>query len=362
MNTDTSYYAIRELDAIARSKSNPIILWMGAGVSAWRGYPLWKAFAEQMHSEYIRKEPDYHTHLSVALELLKQEKLPEFFSLCTQINKQRYYSIMSTTFGPRQSTPIYDRFIKTLMEISPVQILTTNIDESLEKSLPFATIQGSDLERANVLIRQKTSFVCKLHGSISALDSIIFTQEDYMELSNNRSFIQLLGSIFLESTIVFCGYGLRDEYVLQSLFRVDDLSRILGNGPHFIIAPNKPSGLPSSVRYINYDTALFSDHRSAIKLLDMLAMACRQSKIEVMTDTRSEPDLKLNDSRYLLGALFAPGTWSTSQTASIMGNSGIERSMLVGTGFVNDELPEGLVERSLHDLIVGLICFDKLYQ
>lgn len=76
--------------------------------------------------------------------------------------------------------PVYSRMVRAQQSIEPLHILTTNVDELLEHQLPDAiTVQGSDIERISILLQDRKSFICKLHGTSSAVESMVFTKTGY---------------------------------------------------------------------------------------------------------------------------------------------------------------------------------------
>jgi hypothetical protein len=142
-----------------------------------------------------------------------------------------------------------------------------------------ATVQQSDFERSISLIQKKQSFVCKLHGSISSVQRTVFTAEEYQKLDQDSRYLALMKHIFAEATIVFVGYGLKDEYVLKALSLLDAESKVFGNGPHFLITSSTSGALPSSVIPLTYFVGMHRDHRATNMALDII-QASRQGMVE----------------------------------------------------------------------------------
>ena len=157
------------------------LLWVGAGASRWCGYPGWQDFASQLHSEWSRAGASYDRVRATAA--LEASDFPAVFQLCSNADEQRYSRRLVETFSPRPPQPVYQRFVRTLSAFSPLHVVTTNIDELLEKSVPGAvTIGRFDLERAVELVGASSSFVAKIHGSVSDIRSIVFRTLDYQGL------------------------------------------------------------------------------------------------------------------------------------------------------------------------------------
>jgi hypothetical protein len=177
--------ALNALMTVAQDHLRPIVIWVGAGASAWLGYPFWSDLASEMHSNFSREISTYNRVTSS--QLLAEANFPRLFEEMSIVNRGRYLSILSKRFGPRQSTGVYDRFLGILLKLPRVSIVTTNVDETLERNLPdFVTVQHSDIERLPQLLHTRTQFICKLHGSVSAVETMIFSKSDYEGIQNRQ--------------------------------------------------------------------------------------------------------------------------------------------------------------------------------
>lgn len=338
----------------ASRKGKPIVIWVGAGASRWAGYPGWDDFAENLHSHFVKYEPRYEA--KVGAGFLQSAQLPSVFSLCKTTNPLTYFQILSSTFANREMTPVYKRLLELLSGIDPLMILTTNIDESLEANLPnLDRHQRSDIEFAERALIQRKPFICKLHGTSSAIESTIWSDEDYRELALDHPFIASLSRILSNSSVVFLGYGLRDEYVIKLLEERESVSRILGSGPHFLVSPTarELSNL-QSVRTIRYLANDHTDHRGALAVIDELRAPYAPKDSEIKRTEEKTSAMYLAD--YL-----TPGIWHTSQTITFSDLQDKPKGKaFIGNGFNKSEVPNSFTT-SLHDLLVGLLCFDKIY-
>jgi hypothetical protein len=346
-------HALRLLpDAISQSEK-PLVFWVGAGASAWCGYPLWAGLADTMHSKYLKYEPEYNE--TSAHQAIQFKNYPDLFQQCKGVNKQRYFSMLAESLRPREITPVYQRFIDAVSAINPINVLTTNADELLETNLSgVSLIQRSDLERCIDLLTSKRSFVCKLHGSVSSIQTAVFTTEDYRRLVQDSKFLELLRYIFASATVVFLGYGLADKYVLDQISRAKDLKSIFGDGPHFAIAPLEVL-LPTNLQPIRYIPDPDKDHRSAIQVIEEIKTY--KGATTCASPTQYEV-LKAGSIRsaHLLSRLYPPGIHKTKGSATLTGGVG----MIYGHGLTDAEIPS-TISTAMHDLIVGLLCFDTVY-
>jgi NAD-dependent SIR2 family protein deacetylase len=176
-NDKETFYALRQLRDVVDKHEKPVIIWAGAGVGKWCGFPDWQETGEHFHKIYRRFEHQYDR--IEGERLLREEKFPELFETCRDVNRQRYNQQLAAVFSTRALTPVYVHLLRILSRITPLQIVTTNIDETLERNLPAsATVQKSDLERCLDILTAGQSFVAKLHGSISSVETVVFTKAD----------------------------------------------------------------------------------------------------------------------------------------------------------------------------------------
>lgn len=349
-----TYKALNSITAVARDQTRPLIIWVGAGVSSWAKYPFWKDLAAQMHTVFSREERNYDGGFSS--RLLEGAKYPELFEQMRTANQSRYFTFLSDQFRPQHTTGVYKRFIRTLYKIPNVYIVTTNVDEALEHSLPeHITIQRSDIERLPQLLHQRSKFICKLHGSVSSVESMVFSTRDYESLQLENGYLEAVQAIFSNTTVLFLGYGLRDEYVFQNLEACSTIRPLFGVGPHFIVTSEERNELPETVRRIRYVPDA-TDHRDALHVLDVIADFAPSQSIQ--TVNKSKEEVFSQQSIYYIADLITPGTWTTSQTLNLEPFPGaIQPHVIIGEGYINGEI-EFYNYSALHDIVVGLLCFD----
>ncbi len=360
-NDQQTFYSVRELYDLAQSGKKPILFWVGAGVSSWCGYPRWEELSENIANNFKKYEKNFNDKRDLLNNLLEQGDYPRFFQECKNINKSRYYDTLIKNFRPlKRISPVYDRFITNILSINPLYIVTTNIDECLEKNLPnVETLQRTDLPRCIDNLNAKQPFICKIHGSISAVESVIITSDDYSQLLSYDSYKELIRHIFNDCIVLFIGYGLGDHYVLKLLSQCVELKNIFGDGPHFAILPNNISDVPDNVKTIRYLPEPHTDHRSAIQIVEEIRCALNTKIMRSAIGSDFTKHDKMI-SAHLISDIYPAGIWSSSHTIGLIGPDGKERQAIIGHGIDQSELPLNL-STAMHDLIVGLVCFDKVY-
>lgn len=364
-----SIIAARRLFRVAKAGERPIVFWIGAGTSRWLGYPSWKDLALQVRRAFKEDVPGFND--AYAMRLIDKQEFPALFQLCKDANAPNYRKLIVETFAPRPATPTYNRFLELLKKITPSFVLTTNVDECLEKSFPHVqTLQRSDVTRCIDLLNREKPFVAKLHGSISSVQSTVFTTSDYSDIIADRSYLGCLKHIFTACTVVFLGYGVRDGYIIEMLRDNAREMDLFGPGPHFAVTNQE---VPvSSLQRIKYSPKFRADHTAALSILVHVDQSVEErrarpiaitespeSALDVAEETRTPGAVPLGKTAYFISDLFAPGTWQTSEEI-VATNSSNEIEASFGLGFTNDEIPIP-VSTALHDIVVGLICFDFVY-
>ncbi len=359
-----TFLSVRELRRSVQEAQKPLVYWIGAGTSKWLNYPLWKELARQLRREFSKFVEGYNNEQ--ARKLIETNSFPAFFQRCRDLDQARYYRFLSNAFLPVPETALYTRFTEALGRTKPLHVLTTNIDEALERPFPGAGVyQRSDITGCLEQLQGRKPFIVKLHGSRSAIESAVFTTDDYEKLRSNSGYLSTLKHIFALGTVVFLGYSVSDQYLIDLLSdNAKDMS-LFGPGPHFVVSPDFKE--IASLRQIRYSINRFPDHRAALTVLDVIRQA-EARKTELSAQVEPPPqqlDRTVSPlgskTAYFISDVLPPGLWSNSTTAQITKiGGGLEAEMTLGLGFAKEELTT-TVSTALHDLVVGLICFDFVY-
>ncbi len=341
---------------------------MGAGASRWLGYASWEDVARQLRKVFFQEHlPGFNNDRAMAL--IGKREFPALFQMCRDLDPAIYHKFIVDSFTPRQLTAVYADFVSLLGKINPLSVVTTNVDEMLEKSLPLTeTVQRTDLSRCVELLHNRRPFVAKLHGSVSAVQSTVFTTADYDALVGDSSYINFLKYAFTGCTVVFLGYGVRDGYVIKLLSENIEEMQLFGPGPHFVVTNEAVS--VASLHRIRYSLKIRPDHTAALSVLHFIipslqprggidGVVSEPQVVEPSDDRAIDGAVPPGKTAYFISDLMPPGTWQTSQEITAQGAGGeIEGSF--GLGFTNDEVPLPF-STALHDIVVGLICFDYIY-
>jgi hypothetical protein len=197
---------------------------------------------------------------------------------------------------------------------------------------------------------------------VSSIESSIFTAGDYNALVADEKYTALLTHLFSHCSVVFVGYGLSEDYVLQLMVGSSELHQVFGDGPHFAILGSKRDHLPGSVKPILYLNEPHHDHRAAIRILEEIKHAREVSDVG-LARRLLEPchgSATALKSCHLISDFLPPGTWNVSHTLTLDRADGSKARVTVGHGFNAAEVPF-TISTAIHDLAVGLLCFDLVY-
>jgi hypothetical protein len=349
-----TYDNLKKLWGLCRESKKPVIVWVGAGVSSWLGYERWPELANRFHRSFLRSESSYPR--TKATKELEEGEYAAVFQRCRDTNSQRYLRLLAESFQPRPLTAVYGRFLSSVSSLERCTILTTNVDEMLERSLPeFGLVQRSDLAQSLSALTSGTRLIGKLHGSISSVQSAVFATQDYSTLLIEPGYIDTLRSLLTVASVVFIGYSLRDQYLFDLIQQNASGLSLFGDGPHFLVSSENRLDVPSSVNIIQYQANQHTDHRSGLLALELLDRA--RAEAEPLHYPRSQNcDF---ENGYFIGDLYSGGAWATDSKLTVTRENGDEAEMFIGPDWFIDELPK--LSTASHDLAIGLICFDRIF-
>jgi hypothetical protein len=115
-----------------------------------------------MRKRFAQSVPDFPNDF--AQSRIASNAYPELFQLCRDLDAQLFNSVLLRQLNAPAITPLYTQLIDRLRSITPVRIVTTNVDLCLEQQLgPIDVIEKVDLERCINCVQANVAFVAKLH-------------------------------------------------------------------------------------------------------------------------------------------------------------------------------------------------------
>lgn len=201
-----------------------LIFFVGAGVSRLAGYPSWSEFAyralEQLreasllnYSELDQlKTLDARTQLSVADSIATENKHSLNFKDCLRPTKSisRIYEYINRLGCPFITTN-YDKELNPNIPMSSGSTTTASITNRYHRPKDFLSHK---LDSPNTVIH--------LHGMMDEPDGMIIKTRDYLQHYDNEHVQEFLTDFFKRNTVVFLGYGLQENEILEHILRRGD--------------------------------------------------------------------------------------------------------------------------------------------
>ncbi len=216
-----------------------LVLFVGAGVSRLLGYPSWKYLAEKLLT-HIAKEKQFK-HFSFAdIESIKSLSPKQKISIAIDILKSQasesidVLNLLEEMLKPekKRKSNIYQLLVNI-----PTNFITTNYDLCLTETIPqpllkinngqsFDTVGENKklnkyFQAEELTIDKLTNFgnVFHLHGSLDSESSLVLTTRDYIKHYKKKLVIDFLDHLFDQYNVLFIGYGLEEEEILEYVIR-----------------------------------------------------------------------------------------------------------------------------------------------
>lgn len=201
------------------SKNNKLVIFVGAGVSANSGIPMWKNIIDKIKEK-----------IDISNEEKDSLKIAQYYY--NSRDKKEYYEFLESELNINaKPNEIHDK----LLELNPYHIITTNYDNLIEQQAikrgMFYDIVSKD---SDLPYTPNNKMIIKMHGDFKNRN-IVFKEDDYISYSRKFKLIETyIKSLFSTHTILFVGYSLSDPDVHYIFQWVKD---ILGNDlprPYFL--------------------------------------------------------------------------------------------------------------------------------
>lgn len=222
-------------DHLNKFYTNPY-LFIGSGLSRrYLSLPTWEDLLQEFfHKSNISGEFEYFQSKSNGnLPLLASILSNEFHEVWWKSNKYKdSRNLNKQVAKEKQNIPFKIELSKLILELQKVNtlyskeidllqlavidgIITTNWDEFIENSFKDFNVFVGQQE---LLFSESISIgeIYKIHGSITLPQSLILTEEDYVDFNARNAYLAAkLLTIFVEHPVIFIGYSLSDENIQQ---------------------------------------------------------------------------------------------------------------------------------------------------
>lgn len=288
-------------------RKEEVVIWAGAGLSLYAGYPSGKRLTEIFYNTLSNSEKK---------EIKKSHSLPEFTETLYRIreNNNSIIQILKDTF--LSFIPIS---IETHEKIASIPhfktIITTNYDELFEKAYGLKGQVAFLTEHIPYLKKCNTN-IFKIHGDLSKPETIIIKTSDYENFTEDGTEYNIFWTSIKEristNSILFLGYNIEDSNTRVLFNRI---SKALGEHrkPCFMIAPNLSKSKINDLKradiyYINSTAENFIDELiNNIKKNIYSDFENHRVSVETLKDFVFKynvvPDLKVENGIFKLQAL-----------------------------------------------------------
>ena len=228
-------------------REEKVSLFIGAGFSIEAGAPSVRELKQLILNEFSDNKLK-QDHENDGLD-----ELSEFFveDICGG-SRNDLMSMMKKSF---EFTPRCMEDHKMLAAIPHFcNIFTTNYDTTLEDSIPSKDRNVVRTDKDCAYITNPTT-IFKVHGDFTDPDSVVITKNDYAKLKKNRpnpSMWKLVENEFLTKNILFIGYSLEDDNILEI---IKTISNNIGRNQKqmFLIAPGIKDNKKMQLKKMNVE-------------------------------------------------------------------------------------------------------------
>jgi hypothetical protein len=274
-------------------------VFIGAGVSMSAGYPSWSRLLRDIGEELGVKSTDV-TDLAALAQ----------WSVSENGSANRVRSVIRQEIGVVKPEPLALQVIARL----PIKhFWTTNYDELIERAFqainrPYDVIStAADLA---IPARPGAARVYKMHGSVTRLDDIVISTDDYeLYRKKRRPYLPLLEAHLTSMSMLFVGLSFTDPNVRHVLSLIRE---------SFAEAPPEHFAIVRPPHRNDYDTneefdARFAQHR--LWANDLRRYGLRAVEIE---DYDEVPELlRLVERRVAMGRVWISGSWLSNDYGAL---------------------------------------------
>ncbi len=223
--------------------ARPVVLWFGAGTSSWARMLRWQELAETIGRGIPSERALFPERRARYRD--RRRRLPRIFLSARRQTKRYIITFSLATWPPLSDSTCLPSFHQSSAR-DQAKAYHHQWMKCLRDTFVFPTIAGSNLERLPDAIQAGENFVAKSMAQFSDVSSLVFTKEEYDTTVNNQPYVNALCTVLQTAHVVFLGYGLADEYIIQKLTALASHHPLFGLGPHFLCTSDGLKHSPSS--------------------------------------------------------------------------------------------------------------------
>jgi serine/threonine protein kinase len=199
-------------------KTNDIVVWCGAGLSAGAGLPGWSELKSNILKDSENELEIDETTIKKLDSIKKQSDFWVSFSMLKELlGTSKYQALIKKYLDLHSRAPeIYEK----IWEFNPKGIITVNIDRfagtSFSNVYPGKRVnefEGFSIKDNYRLLRTPDNFIVNIHGNIDKPSTWVFTKEELSALQKTDGYTEFLTTIFSSNTVLFIGISVDDVAV-----------------------------------------------------------------------------------------------------------------------------------------------------
>lgn len=274
---NTEQPAFKDFRSIVRERTNPIVAWVGAGLSRPAGLPSWKELRESLIQDLCLlsnsvTDRNRRSGLKTRIKGIKAE--PDYWRCFSQLEdalgKAEFCAGIRNALIQTYAKPVPTSY-ERIWKIGVSGILTLNIDGFAKRA--YASVHGekalSEFDGKHIherVLKNNIHFVGNLHGNLDDDRSWVFTHGELKSLLSNPRYRTFIAAILCTRTVLFIGISAEDDAVCNHLESLRDID--FNAGDHFWLTERNDEITDSFAKDLGIRTILFEASQSDFSAID----------------------------------------------------------------------------------------------
>jgi len=245
MPFDTDQRSYRAFRAIVAERTNPLLAWVGSGLSTPAGLPTWAGLRAALLEALLDKakgldDREEQERLEAMARVVRLEKRNwvAFTMLEENLGTTTYRDTVrealagaSTANIPSAYSRLWGLGIRGLLNLNIDRLATRALAAHLKPGAQIGEYNGNEVREIGQILMGRVPFVVNLHGSIEEASTWVFTHGQLRSLTKNEAYRTFIDVCLSTHTILFVGLSADDVAVGGHLQRLADAD--IQTGRHF---------------------------------------------------------------------------------------------------------------------------------
>jgi serine/threonine protein kinase len=241
MEFDDKQFAFRRLAAVYAERTQPIVFFVGAGLSAPAGMPSWLQLRDRLitvgESKFATFALDQRAKKLADIRSVKQ--IPNLWSQFSRIEEllgfATFREAILEQFAPSATLSV-PKLYQSIWELNVRGVISLNLDIFARRSFgsgrSLTSITSQDVgQKAHVLKNPKQHFIAALHGSYDDVSTWVLTEKHLNRLLDDPAYLNFVNTVFTTHVVIFLGISADDIAAGGILHRL--ISKGINPGSHF---------------------------------------------------------------------------------------------------------------------------------